>query len=214
MPPTIVLASASPRRHAFLRQLGVTFETSVADIDETPHAGEAPAALATRLSSTKAAAVARRVVVDWGHALIIASDTVVAVDGRILGKPADAGEAGHMLRQLRGRAHLVHTAISVLATLSGEQQTRLNTTTVVMRPYADDEIAGYIATGDPLDKAGAYAIQHPTFAPVASLDGCFSGVMGFPLGDLRDLLAEQGVVIDVSLPSICEEHTRCECCQR
>lgn len=211
---TLILASASPRRRAFMRQLGLAFETVVADIDETPLADEKPEVLATRLAAVKAAAVSHRVGRSRGEALIVASDTVVALEGHLLGKPADEADAERMLRLLRGRAHQVHTAITVLATAAGGQQTRLNTTTVTMRAYNDDEIAAYIATGDPMDKAGAYAIQHPTFAPVAILDGCFSGVMGFPLGDLRDLLAAHDFFIDVSLPAVCEAHTRFVCCQR
>jgi septum formation protein len=196
-----------------MRQLGLNFEIFVADIDETPYDDESPGALACRLATGKAAAVASAAGQGDGETLIVASDTVVAVDRQILGKPVDEGDAWRMLHLMRDRAHQVHTAICVLAVSTGSTSTRLNTTDVTMRNYGENEIAAYIATGDPLDKAGAYAIQHPDFAPVAALDGCFAGVMGFPLGDLRDLLAENGVKIEKSLPTVCGQHTTFACCR-
>jgi len=218
MPPTIVLGSASPRRSAFLQQMGLDFETRVTDIDETPLNQESPIALALRLARGKADAVAQALFQDESTPaeprVIIAADTVVAIGDHLLGKPVDESDARRMLRLLRVEPHQVHSAVCIRTTVDGRQETRLNTSTVVMRDYSDNEIDAYITSGDPMDKAGAYAIQHPGFAPVAELDGCFTGVMGLPLGDLCDLLAQFGVEIQTSLPVICEEHTSFFCCRR
>ncbi len=211
----LILASQSPRRQQFLRDLDLTFVIMAADIDETPRAGETPVILARRLAEEKARAVAGTLPADGPPALIIAADTVVALGDRLLGKPASADEAAAMLARLRGAQHSVHSGVSVLSTGDGRQSTRVNSTWVTMRAYTDAEIAAYVASGDPLDKAGAYAIQHPAFAPVARLEGCLSGVMGLPLGDLRDLLAAFGVEIGRPLAPICEQHSdRFGCCQR
>lgn len=213
--PHLILASQSPRRQQFLRDLGLVFVIMAADIDETPRPGETPVALARRLAEEKARAVAGSLPADAPPALIIAADTVVAVGDRVLGKPADAADATAMLARLRGRSHRVHSGVSVLSTADGRQSTRVNSTRVTMRAYTDAEIAAYVASGDPLDKAGAYAIQHPAFAPVARLEGCLSGVMGLPLGDLRDLLATFGVEIDRPLAPVCEQYSdRFGCCLR
>ncbi len=208
----LVLASASPRRQQFLRDLGLTFTIMVANIDETPLPHEAPIALAQRLAMSKAQAVAQRLQQDGTSSLIIAADTVVALDQTLLGKPVDAQEATAMLTLLRDRVHEVHTGISVLAVATGEQRTRVNTTQVRMRNYSNAEILEYVATGDPLDKAGAYAIQHRTFDPAQTLQGCLSSVMGLPLGDLRNLLAEFGVQLS-AIPAACQRHSEFACCQ-
>jgi septum formation protein len=209
----LILASASPRRQQFLRDLGLTFTVVVADIDETPRPQEAPIDLARRLAASKAQAVAARLSPSAQPRLIIAADTVVALGELQLGKPADAADATAMLRQLRDRVHQVHSGISVLATSSGQQRTVVNTTDVRMRAYTDAEIAAYVATGDPMDKAGAYAIQHREFAPVQALTGCISGVIGLPLADLRDLLAGFGVTLPHSVVDACQPHTAFRCCQ-
>lgn len=217
MTPTVILGSASPRRSAFLDQMGLDFEIRVADIDETPLPNESPTVLVMRLAEGKAQAVAEAFTANGtsleGPCLIIAADTVVAIGDQVLGKPIDETDARRMLKQLRTGPHQVHSAICVRSTGDGRQETRLNTSTVIMRAYSDDDIEAYIAGGDPMDKAGAYAIQHPGFAPVAELDGCFTGVMGLPLGDLTDLLAEFGVDVETPLPHICEEHTNFACCR-
>lgn len=217
--PVLILASASPRRQAFLRNLGLDFTVHTADIDETPLPGELPAALALRLASEKARRVAERRAAatdETGNrpAIIIAADTVVAVDEHLLGKPSDAADARLMLATLRGRDHQVVSAVSLLDTAGGRQVSRINTTTVSMRLYSNQEIADYIQTGDPFDKAGAYAIQHPVFRPVSALNGCIAGVMGLPLADLRALLAEYGVAVSVPLAPVCQSHTDFACCQR
>lgn len=209
--PQIVLASASPRRQAFLTDLGLDFVTAPADVDETPLPGEHPVALAARLAEQKAQAVAQRLP-PGPRRVIVAADTVVALGDLLLGKPVDGAEARYMLDLLRDGPHQVHSAVSVLDTAGGVTRTHVDSTTVVMRAYSDAEIDAYIATGDPLDKAGAYAIQHGEFAPAAGVVGCLSGVMGLPLGVLADLLAEVGVDLP-PVASVCERQTVFPCCR-
>jgi len=190
--PRLVLASASPRRRELLASLGVAFDIVPANIDETPRPGEPPLAYAQRLSAEKAAAAARSAA---PPALIVAADTVVICDGAILGKPADPDEARAMLRTLRGRAHTVCTALTLARLASGAPLSgvsRVTCTEVHMRAYSDAEIEAYIATGDPFDKAGGYAIQHAGFEPVARISGSYTNVVGLPLETLRALLDETG----------------------
>ncbi|MCB0120876.1 MAG: septum formation protein Maf [Caldilineaceae bacterium] len=210
--PTIILASGSPRRQQFLRELSLDFQVIVADIDETPHDDEAPEALARRLAESKAAAVATRLPPSTA-ALIIAADTVVAQAGTLLGKPADSAEATAVLQQLRNRPHQVHSSVCLLETGSKRTLTRVNSTEVQMRDYSDADVAAYVASGDPFDKAGAYAIQHPAFAPVCAVQGCISGVIGLPLADLREMLAAFGITVRATIPTICRQHTIFGCCQ-
>ena len=204
--PQIILASRSPRRQALLAALGVRCTVDAADVDETPLPGEAPDALVCRLSQVKAAAVAAR----HPEGVILAADTLVTLDGRLLGKPADTDEAVAMLRALRGRTHHVFTAVCVAA--DGRPTARLSTSTVTMRPYADAEIAAYVATGDPLDKAGAYAIQHPVFAPVAAWEGCYASIMGLPLRLVREMLEDAGVAVRGDVAAVCGTLNGGECC--
>lgn len=209
----LVLASSSPRRQAFLRELGLSFAVLPADMDETPLPNEAPSALARRLASSKAQAVAA-LLPAGEKAVIIAADTVVALGEMQLGKPEDKADASRMLLLLRDRDHEVHSAVSVLEKATGQAETVVNTTIVWMRNYSDTEIAVYVESGDPLDKAGAYAIQHPTFDPAQTISGCLSGVMGLPLGVLRDLLAQIGVSLPCDVVTVCESQTHFTCCQR
>ncbi len=202
----LILASQSPRRRQLLAGLGLTFTVDAADVDETPLPGEAPDALVCRLCRAKAQAVAVR----YPAAVVLAADTLVALDGALLGKPVDAAEAVAMLRALRGRAHQVYTAVCVAT--NGALTARLSTSDVTMRPYSDAEIAAYVATGDPLDKAGAYAIQYPAFSPVASWDGCYAGIMGLPLRLVRALLAEVGVSAPGEPSTVCGGLNGGRCC--
>ena len=211
--PTLILASQSPRRQEFLRALGLNFQVRTADLDESRLADESPAEMVERLAQAKAHAIAARLPADAGPALILAADTTVALGDIELGKPVSADDAVNMLTILRSRPHQVHTAIHLLATANGREVGRLNTTTVHMRPYTDREMAAYIATGDATDKAGAYAIQHREFAPVERLIGCASGVMGMPLADLQELLADFGVTLNIDLAPICARLTGAPCCQ-
>jgi septum formation protein len=205
----IVLASASPRRRELFELLGLPFTVRTADVDETSRPGETPDVLVARLSATKAATVARGL----KDGLVVAADTVVAIDGEALGKPDDAAHAAEMLRRLRDRAHTVHSGVTVADAASGRAAIHLSATTVWMRDYSDAEIAAYVAGGDPLDKAGAYAIQHAGFQPVARIEGCFTGVVGLPLGALADGLAHFGVALPVDLAAVCRGWTGYACCR-
>lgn len=209
---TLILASASQRRQQFLRGLGLTFTIHVADIDETPLPQEDPAAMTQRLAETKAYTVADRLGALPADALIIASDTTVALGGEIYGKPANAADAVRMLRDLRNRDHVVISAVSVLRLSDRRLATRVNVTTVTMRAYSDAEIDAYVASGDPLDKAGAYGIQSSSFAPACALDGCYASVMGLPLGDLCELLMEFGVQLRQDGAAVCLQFNPFTCC--
>lgn len=202
----LILASQSPRRRQLLSELGLTFAIDAADVDETPLPGEQPDALVCRLCQVKARAVAER----HPAATILAADTLVALDGALLGKPADPAEAVAMLRALRGRTHQVYTAVCVAT--NGTLISRLTISDVIMRPYSDAEIAAYVDTGDPLDKAGAYAIQHPTFSPVASWDGCYASIMGLPLRLVKAMLAEAGAPAPGDVIAVCRGLNGGRCC--
>ena len=205
----IILASASPRRREMFELLGLPFVVCTSEVDETPRPGEAPELLVARLSATKAAAVAR----DVKDGLVVAADTVVALDREVLGKPRDAAHAAEMLHRLRDRVHTVHSGVTVADAASGRATIHLSATAVWMRDYSDAEVAAYVADGDPLDKAGAYAIQHAGFQPVARIEGCFTGVVGLPLGALADGLAHFGVALPVDLAAVCRGWTGYACCR-
>jgi septum formation protein len=188
--------------------LGWPFEIASAEVDETPHNSETPAQMAWRLSQAKAYEVAQRTL---DAAIVIAADTTVSLDGVPLGKPRDDADADRMLRALRARTHQVHTAISLMDTHARQMLSDLATTNVPMRDYGDDEIAAYIASGDPLDKAGAYAIQHNGFHPVAEVRGCFANVMGLPLCHLARTLRVMNIEPQVDVPAVCQSHLRYGC---
>mgnify|MGYP003417638469 FL=1 len=174
--PLLILASNSPRRRQLLALAGWEFKVSAADVDESQRPHESPADYVLRLAEAKAHTV--RADADQ---IILAADTTV-VDGQdILGKPKDGTEAIAMLKRLRGHTHQVYSGIVLHRLRDGLLLKDLCTTDVPMRDYSDAEILAYVQTGDPLDKAGAYAIQHPEFHPVASLEGCFASVMGLPM---------------------------------
>ena len=208
MTPSFILASRSPRRRQLLGALGLQFEIDAADVDETPAPGEPPAALVCRLCRDKAMAVARR----HPGAVVLAADTLVVLEGALLGKPADPLEAVAMLTALRDRVHVVYTALCVMR--DGADETRVSATDVTMRPYTDREIEAYVSTGDPLDKAGAYGIQDPAFAPVASWAGCYSAVMGLPMGLAAEMLGRAGIPAPRDVAAACEMMTGDRCCER
>ncbi|MFZ5918189.1 MAG: Maf family protein [Chloroflexota bacterium] len=203
--PPILLASASPRRRELLSWLGWPFSVVAADVDETGIDAESPPEMVQRLSREKARHVAAR----RPQAVVIAADTTVALDGRSLGKPVDNAEATAMLRALRNRPHQVYSGLTVIW---GEQHlTDLAESLVWMRRYSDDEIAAYVASGDPLDKAGAYAVQHARFRPAERVEGCFASVMGFPLCHLTRALAGCGLRAPVDVPAVCQTRTGFGC---
>jgi septum formation protein len=205
---TLILASNSPRRRQLLSLAGWEFTISVADVDETPLENETPAAYVLRLAQTKARVIANRI--NNGH-LILAADTTVVEAGSILGKPADEAEAIAMLTRLRGRTHQVYTGIALLRREDDLLLTDLCITDVPMRSYTDEEIRAYVATGDPLDKAGAYAIQHPGFRPVARMDGCYAGVMGLPLCHVVRLMRRVHLPPAADVPSNCQNLLEYHC---
>jgi septum formation protein len=182
----LVLASASPRRQELLRNAGISFVVQPADVDETPIAGESARDCAERLAREKAFAVSRVRPRD----LVLGADTVVAVDDAILGKPADAEDAARMLRLLSGRVHRVITGVCLVCPDDGETRTASETTLVTMSELSDDEIRDYVATGEPMDKAGAYAIQGRASRWIPRIEGDYSNVVGLPVALVYGMLCE------------------------
>ena len=203
----IVLASRSPRRQDFLRQLDLPFTVQSADIDESYRDDEIPTDFVRRLSQEKAEAVAA----DHPDALIIAADTIVVLDNQILGKPENETHAREILESLRNKKHFVYSALAFLQPKTKQKFSSISSTSVTMRNYSDDEINAYIASGDPMDKAGAYAIQNREFAPTLCWDGCYANVMGFPLGDLEMGLAQFGIDVP-NMAQKCSAITGMGCC--
>lgn len=184
------------------------FTVMVSNADESQRSFETPSEYVLRLAESKARAVAERA---HPEHIVIGADTSVVDGSDILGKPADMTEAAAMLRRLRGHTHQVYTGIAALRVRDGKLVTDLCVTDVPMRDYSDAEIEGYVLTGDPLDKAGAYAIQHPRFKPVASMAGCFAGVMGLPLCHLVRTLRQLDVVSPADVPTNCQSHLDYQC---
>jgi MAF protein len=204
----IVLASNSPRRRQLLDLGGWTFEIAVSDVDEYRLNGEAPDAYVLRLAETKARAVASKRHVE---AIVIAADTAVVDGDELLGKPVDQKDAVRMLKGLRGHTHQVYTGLALLRTRDGRLVTDLCVTDVPMRTYSDEEIESYVRSGDPLDKAGAYAIQHPDFQPVARMQGCYASVMGLPLCNLTRSLSQFGLSAPEDVPLACQGELAYDC---
>jgi septum formation protein len=182
MTPRVILASQSPRRRELLRLIGVAHEVRPADIDETHPAGEAPEAHAERLAREKASAL------NEPEAVVIGSDTIVVVDGAVLGKPKDRAHARDMLRRLSGRSHIVMTGVAVH--WRGRIASGVEQVGVTFRPLTDDDIERYIDTGEPMDKAGAYGIQGYGATIVTRVDGDYFAVMGLALNRLVRLCEE------------------------
>ncbi len=201
----LILASSSPRRRQLLTALGLDFTIEAADIDESALPSEAPEPHARRLAETKAQVVAARRPED----IVLAADTIVVQHDRIMGKPADPSDARRMLQDLRAAPHLVITAVAVAH--PGGLISASHTSQVVMRDYTDADIDAYITSGDPLDKAGAYAIQHDAFRPVAAFDGCFASIMGLPLAIVVDLLHTADLEVQPEWPAACQSFTS-SCC--
>ena len=196
--PRFYLASRSPRRRELLTQAGFAYAElplGAADVDETPHDGEVAPGYVLRVARDKAAAGWRAVIAGKFAALpVLTADTTVVLDGVILGKPDDAQHAGELLRQLSGHTHQVFTAIA-LANATGVN-TRLSTSTVEFRTITPAEIERYVATGEPLDKAGAYAVQGRAAVFIRTIGGSYSGIMGLPLFETAELLGTLGITPD------------------
>jgi MAF protein len=201
-----VLASNSPRRKQLFGLGGWDFTVIVADVDETPFEDESPREYVIRLAQAKASAIQPKAESD---AVILGSDTTVVDGNEILGKPVDESDARRMLTQLRGRVHQVYTAIAILQ--NGKMITDLSIIDVPMRNYSDAEIEAYIQTGDPMDKAGAYAIQHPEFKPVAVLEGCRAGVMGLPMCHVLRTLSQFNITDFADVPAACQTLLQYDC---
>lgn len=180
--PTLVLASSSPRRRQLLEMLGLPIVVQPAHVQEIPLPREQPEAYARRLARDKARAVP--------GALVLGADTIVVLDGEILEKPADADHAVAMLSRLQGRTHEVITAVCLVA--NGSEQVLADRTAVTMRPVDEALLRAYVATGEPLDKAGSYGIQGPGAALIERVEGDFFSVMGLPIRLVLKLLAEAG----------------------
>jgi len=230
----LVLASNSPRRKKLLGFGGWGFSVLSAPVDESAQAGESAESYVLRLAESKARAASHLAEYDnQVGALIIAADTAVvqraAIDvtaneylcvnndceqifqETILGKPAEPEEAEVMLRTLRGRTHQVYSGVAILCTENWSLHREICVTDVPMRDYSDDEMLVYIQSGDPLDKAGAYAIQHPGFHPVESLDGCYANVMGLPVCHLTRLLIELGIHPATKVSEVCQQSLNYDC---
>lgn len=205
--PLLVLASNSPRRRQLLSLADWSFVVSVANVDESLHENELPADYVLRLAETKA-----RVAASHEDARFhLAADTAVVDGSDILGKPKDNAEAFAMLTRLRAHTHQVYTGVALLRVSDGLLLKELSVTDVPMRDYSDDEIHAYIQTGDPLDKAGAYAIQHPQFQPVAHMEGCYASVMGLPMCHVVRMLRKLDSPPQADVPAQCQALLEYEC---
>jgi len=188
----IVLASGSPRRQELLRQINLPHQVRPADVDETRSPGEPPSDYACRIALDKAEHVAR--LLDGADdRIILAADTAVVLGDEVIGKPADAEVAASMLRRLSGREHQVLTAVAGIR--GGRRLLELSVSSVAFRPISETEISTYVASGEPMGKAGAYAIQGCAAVFTERLAGSYSGVMGLPLFETARLLAQLGVAI-------------------
>jgi len=185
----LVLASASPRRQELLRNAGIPFVVQPTDILEIPREGEAPQLCAERLAREKALEVFRRRPDD----VILGADTIVVVDAQILGKPRDGADAARMLRLLSGRTHQVITGICLAGPQPRAEDIRSETTLVTMNAFGDDDIRSYILTGEPMDKAGAYAIQGIASRWISRIEGDYFNVVGLPVSLVYRMLRERGV---------------------
>ena len=178
----IVLASRSPRRAELLTAAGISYEVLAADIDETPGPNETPAAYVERLAIAKA----RAVLALRPGARVLGADTTVTIDGEILGKPLDGDDAARMLRKLSGRPHEVHTGVAVVS--SAGVRSDVETTRVWFEVMTDEDISWYVATGEPMDRAGAYAIQGLASRFIPRIEGSYSNVVGLPVAMVSSIL--------------------------
>jgi nucleoside triphosphate pyrophosphatase len=186
MGPKIILASSSPRRRELLKQAGIPYTIEPAEADESALPGEMPRSHVKRLALLKARTIAAR----HKNGLVLGADTVVVVDGEILGKPASKAEAKRMLTLISGRAHEVLTGIALVDAGTGRATSAAEKTKVFVKPLSEGEIDEYIATGEPMDKAGAYGIQGRFSVYVRGVRGCFFNVVGLPLPRLFELIKE------------------------
>ncbi|ELK41046.1 Maf-like protein [Brevibacillus agri] len=188
---TLILASSSPRRRELLQALGIPFTVMTSDVDETTAPGLSPAQVVEELSLRKAREVAARLT----EGVVLGSDTIVVLDGHILGKPADEADAFRMLSMLQGREHTVYSGVALIDAASGRSEVAHSHTDVKIRPLSEAEIKSYIATKEPMDKAGSYAIQGIGATIVEGITGDYFTVVGLPLCLTSKLLARFGMPI-------------------
>lgn len=206
--PMIVLASNSPRRKQLFRLAGWNYQVMPAEVDESIQPGEAAPDYVLRLAREKAYAAAS---IARSGSTVVAADTTVVLENKILGKPESPEEAFEMLEMLRKRLHQVFTGVAVLRTHDMKMVEGICVTDVFMRDFNAAEIWAYVATGDPLDKAGGYAIQHRGFKPVERLAGCYTNVVGLPLCTVSRLLRQTGVAPPSEITADCEQNPRPDC---
>lgn len=203
----LLLASQSPRRQELLRLIGLPFAVKPVVIDESVRAGEPPLAYAQRLAREKAQLALEQ----NPGSIVIAADTVVVDGGEALGKPADAQAAARMLRRLQRAPHSVLSALVVAGGNGAALLPEHCSTDVVLRSLSEPELQRYIASGDPMDKAGAYAIQNTEFRPASNLGGCLANVIGLPLCHLTRALRHAGVLVHADVPRACQAHLQYTC---
>ncbi|MEK3848822.1 Maf family protein [Paenibacillus sp. FSL R7-0340] len=191
--PRIILASTSPRRKELLAFLRFPFEVVPSHADESTPESWTPQQIVETLAARKAEAVVNTAAQSKEAGLVIGSDTIVVLDGSVLGKPADHADAVRMLTALQGRTHRVYTGVACIHTGTGEMLVRHRQTKVTMKPLSQEQIVAYVNTGEPSDKAGAYGIQGMGATLVESIQGCYFNVVGLPLSLLSDMLSDFGV---------------------
>lgn len=206
--PMFILASNSPRRQQMIAWTGWKFVQFPADVDERRRTDEPPAEYVLRLADTKARVAAAR---SRSVGPFLAADTIVVDGDELLGKPESTEDASRMLKQLRGRSHQVFTALALYDPPTLRMVKDLCVTNVPMRDYSDEEIDRYISSGDPFDKAGAYAIQHEEFHPVEAFQGCFASVMGLPLCHMVRSLRKLGYEPPRDVPYTCQSNLGYTC---
>ena len=187
----LVLASSSPRRRAYLKELGIPFRHVSPDVDETRRRGESPRAYVRRVAVEKATAISVRYPSSW----VVAADTTVVIDKTVLGKPQSAAHARKMLRKLSGRSHRVLSGMALVHRSDAVVRSAVSSTRVFIRPLTADEIRWYVGTGEPLDKAGAYGAQGKGGLLVERVEGSFSNVVGFPLEKFYELMKACGLAL-------------------
>ena len=195
---SVILASTSPRRRELLALLGITFEIIPPAAEEIPSPGLSPLEQAKQFALDKALSIARRHPDD----LVLGSDTVIEIDGTLVGKPRDLDDAGTMLRQLRGRSHHVHTAIALIHEAAYVTVVHVETASVRMTPFTDQELRRYLETEESLGKAGAYSIQGEAARFIEKIEGDYPTIVGLPLRQTADLLVQQGVALPTPVEEI------------
>jgi MAF protein len=208
----VILASKSPRRQELLRNLIDQFFVINSGVDEIIVNGEKPAEFVERLAKEKVIMAGNKVAgSSLNDLVVIGADTIVVDDNEILGKPIDEDEARRILEQLKGKNHFVLSGIALYNPFSKEIGSRVISTEVIMRDYSEDEIQAYIDSGDPFDKAGAYAIQNQSFNPVPQMTDCYANVMGLPLCDLYVLMKSMGVEANHQVAENCQVSIKYQC---